>query len=480
MDERLRLCVQLQDVPPTEISPHRLASIATVGDMLAAVPSAHEARVAMLAGSQPSTHVIREFGSMPGSLPPASPSVISCRELKFSPDGQYLAANFSRYVHSNWTKSGWVVVLQVADAYRQTAHIHLKGDAKMRICWAPDAPHLSVVGQAPSDESESALQEPSCLKAVVLDAITGTLLHDVSFDCRSVSLDAGSFTCHNATWCPSGRRLLVYCRPSCQRQGVLVVLDMQQGVPIVQCTVQESQQLHAIALWHPSSEGLVMSATVELQAPAAFLAAGIALGTLPEPLGICSYLRLPGFSPCGQKLIACEQHCPWEGGSDAEEEYYNRMVLPEFNFTILRCSRTGLGFEFQHQQSLRGHSIEWLPCSTKCLLDRVGHSHNPTLHQVVDLTVPGGTHMIRGLRQPIRCSPSGRLVADSSICRPFLVDLDAGAPFYNIQNESHGDIEQLCRGDGISCKTFLPSGRGIACVKPRQGSMGLLHIFLFA
>ena len=427
----------LQDEQPSNVDPGYLAALPNPRAMLAALQQAHKAKLAMLAGSGPA----RQLGLKLSSL-------TSCDSLRgwrrtwvhqvaFSPDGHYLALSLhcsERVSDPDYTADPYasrpsltsVMVLKPGTGYTEQACIcGSSGTAGVvRFQWAPHAPQLTIVHAAKAGIEDGSDVRSSVL---VLDAATGSILHALSPESQrlfqQIYEQAGWGS--KLEFSASGAMLLI---TSCcwgyndaddyAGWGSVAVFNVCHGKLMVQSKFSmtlsghEMKRQHgdlAVAAWHPSSRGLVLSHCVILQHPDEFILAGLVLGHLPQPCHVTCREGM-GFSPDNTRLVACVLGEDPDLSGNQDLPAYDAAVF-RTTHNILRCTLTGphMSFQSEHVHVHESRGCHWLPCRSRLLFGR-----SPA--RLVDLNAPQqAAELVNlGLGLALHSSPSQQLAVHSA------------------------------------------------------------------
>ena len=477
------LCLP-QDVPARDVAPAFLATLPTTDAVLSALGKAHAARLAIETGKQPVERRVVLLNTLSACTADCSEGLsMICRGVTFSANGQFLAVSFicigyrSRSPDPE-TKHG-MAVLKVTEGFSEQACItSCSGAPALR--WAPAESSLSIAIRGDRHgESRASAEHPAVF---VLDAATGATVHALGPD-RLTSFWRACHACGSWSkleWSPSGHKLLVtrHSISDCGAgQNLLSVYDVRQDTVLAQSAFAVDPafgKLSVIATWHPSSQGLVISHGVQLQAPEAFMGQQLALGVLPKP---CVVLVNPdggGFSPDGQRLLVCEVEDEWE------EEQWSGIIGPPLHcHIIMHCQIEGLHIHFRRESRLQGHRPFWLPCTSGVVIG-VDRRTAPR-HSKITLLGQHQPHeiILSGTVLKPCFSPSRGLMASSSSRGPCIFSLQSGHQVFQALDTQ----PQLHPVSWLTALAFLPSGRGVICSGTVAGqSIGVckLHILLFA
>ena len=438
-------CCHMQDVPTRDVAPCYLASLPTTEAVLATLGAAHRARLAIAAGKTVKPHLVR-LAAPPGA-PALDWAATACVGIAFSACGQYLAVSFQ------WTEEvqrprkllprlNGVMLFSVWGGIKQRHCVCGYYDAPV-FCWAPDAPHLSIAEALDLRARQPAAEHPAVL---VIDALTGSVLHALgprnqdAF--HALHQSAEPFSNLSLEWSPSGRYLLVGGHADVSMPDPaaglepyqLSVFDVWEDRLVAQsaCALQLTRWSMLPATWHPSSSspGLVLSSRTFLSSPAAFTAAGFALGTLPDRCYIPGWSGT-GFSADQQRFLAHGD----SGGSEPEARPEdNDLALPQLNgnVRVLRCVLAGRQISFEPEFEFEGYACQWLPCSFQVVAGASALGETPERPQIGSLHDPH--HGIKwefdvqgeefGLK-PLAFSPSRQLMLEMSKA-PQLICLESG------------------------------------------------------
>ena len=467
----------LQDEQPSNVSPVYLAALPTTPEVLAALQQAHRAKLAIRA----KTGTVKQQAV---KLPPliAGHVVGSVRVHALAFDASIcLAVGLVNSVSVSEEADGRqypyaaCVVYKATEGYREQASVcGGSGSWDIEICWAPDAPFLTVAHILVENVRISGSAQRFAV--VVLDALTGTVVHAFGARTEAAVQQAPKHvqSMSRLELSPSGRMLLVSCcswhlppyhapaEEPMQCQVSLWVLDAWQEKVVVQSDfcitapgseVQRLRWAVKLAAWHPSSLGLVFSHFVHLPPRHAkmFTKAGLITANLPESCHLSQHREM-GFSLDGQRLAV----------------YVFKKVEPVSVHTaaygILRCKLDGLSItlkhESQHQHDLsyarQVYKCQWLPCSS-----RVIFGLNCNQSRVVSLADVGENMpwYYSALNLPVHFSPSRQLMTEVSR-GPRILCAENGEELWAPHADKDFDLPHFVCGS-----IFLPSGCGVIIVE---------------
>ena len=474
-------------MPTRHVAQAHLASLPTTAAVLTALRKAHTARLAIAAGSQPVQHQVVPLTALSGCAAAQGLERVSCDEVAFSADGQYLAVLFCAFrPHTEEeeendeketerratsavagqdmnTSLHAVAVLKATEGFREQICLCVQSSKFYDISslhWAPNASHLSIALAANEGHAQ---QQPAVF---VLEAETGAVRHALGPENENAFRKAckyGKSLYTQLMWSPCGRMLLVHRGAIMasrrrmadlaeeERQGLLVVFDVSQDILVAQSefTAELVSMLTLAATWAetpgcPSMPSLMVSHGVTLHAPEAFARSGLALSCLPE---LC-ILGTHKFSPNGQWLVAdvfTDGPCPWCGCGDC---------IPPDKHMILQCRYGGRHIQFDQEDSFQSTNGRWcwLPCSSglavgtgskaECQIIRLGDQQSPS---AIAGSLPD---------PPVCFSPSLEMVAESN-SSPKVMDLLGKELWAHVSGGQHQRLELLA---------FLPSGCGLVCI----------------
>ena len=484
----------LQDVPSRDLAPAFLATMPDTAAVLAALRTAHTARLAIEAGQEPVERQVVQLSTLSAWREGCSDGLrLACRSVAFSTDGQFMALS----LHSSGCRSSsprhyvsdyGVAVLKVTEGFIEQACI-CSGPWYPTFSWAPAEPNLSIAIRGSEDgKSNACAQQPAVF---VLDVKTGAALHALGPKNLSLFWQA-CFEKDPQTklnWAPTGSLLLVTRRSSWgtnTEQNLLSVFDIRQDMLLAQSTFKDGPNVgcaKVIATWTPNSQGLVMSHGVQLQAEEAFAGQGLALGILPEPC-VVHDISSPGgaFSPDGRRFIVCDAHDYWD------EEHSSRIGPSPFRYrSVMQYQVEGLHIHFRHESWFEGYRPFWLPCGTGLVVKVDCMSQ----HSKIMLLGDHQHHerLIAGTVMRPCFSPSHKLMASSS-AGPCIFSLQSGHKVWALAQGDTDTRQQQPQQQAVECLAFLPSGCGVICKEDfaghwlgqphRKENVDRVHILLFA
>ena len=377
----------MQNHPNGDATIGFLRSQPTTGAVLAAIRRAHTARQNMMQGKGPV-----ERATLSIVPPDATRYADYCQALPirvaFSACGAHLAVSmlgFHPAMQGEETKpwAPWRGLPPVQDRSQLVMHhvgqrIELGMWLRNACClpafaWAPDAPHLSIVAYRACEQNDEAQPSPPEVVASVFDATTGSRVHQFGQVClgRLITLWQESHTHHE--WSASGRYLLVtgHATLKTRHWGDLVLFDVWKDCILAEsafCVTSRCTSVLA-AVWHPHSQAIVLSCSVQLQQPETFIAAGFAVGSLPDRCFVRNFWGAK-FSPDGCLFAAKLVAAAGEVG-DGDSETASTQHNP--NTSILSCLIQEGNVSFIPLHDLRADSSHWMSCSSRLIC----HFHPP-------------------------------------------------------------------------------------------------------
>ena len=505
----------LQNNSGGDVAPAYLASLPTTSAVLTALRSANTAKLNMMAGAKPVQHdsvdLVQLLGQ--GEVPSY------CTEACVSPSGLHMAVCLgtigSDYPHGHGHEYAGVwepytspppgvrfrKALMMFSLEQGIDRAWSLGDLCRNpvIKWSSDSRLLSVVMLLAVARPEGDSARPEVFHVVVLD-VQGNVVYQLG---HNTTCYLWFYLCQEGytefEWSPSGQFLLVTSRSSLERHGgqdtgCLTVFDVQGGGVVDRISLLAQSEISVSVLvermspaaWHPGSHCIVVSSGIELKASERFAAAGLVLGRLPDR----HFIPVQGsarFSFDGQYLMAVHQDyaCP-----DSDESLADALFTENScKFTVLRCTLSGTDVLLEpiHSDKMApaSHTMDcsaWAPYSPSLMCSLSDVDNTIILDFAQQPSHPAEVYHRTVALEGKTCTfnacfaLSGQIVVTNS-GRIFRSDTGKllRAKSDHFSEEVTGRVTQ-----------FLPSGRGLICVRQRAVQLTptltscVLHVLSFA